>query len=102
MKRRHRRYRELREKRERLQRQLDLAANLARPRRVRTRAARYAAALAEQLGMITRPNSCSWCHRRRWLQRHHWNYDEPLTVTFLCQDCHSLADEMVWECADAG
>ena len=31
------------------------------------------------------------------LERHHWNYDEPLTVTYLCADCHAIADTMVWE-----
>ena len=33
---------------------------------------------------------------RARLERHHWNYDEPLNVTFLCVDCHSLADAMAW------
>lgn len=81
----------------RLQRHLDVALDYSRPRRLRTRSARYAAALAEQLGMILRPHGCSWCRRRRNLERHHWDYNEPLLVTFLCADCHHIADGMVWE-----
>ena len=79
----------------RLQRQLEIAADELRPRRIRTRSARYAAALAEQLGLIERPTSCAWCRRRRTtLERHHWDYDQPLIVTYLCRDCHPIADRM--------
>lgn len=78
----------------RLRRQLEIAADEARPRRIRTRSARYAAALAEQLGLIERPFCCSWCRRRRSLERHHWDYDQPLAVVYLCRDCHPIADSM--------
>ena len=79
----------------RLQRHLEISVDALRPRRIRTRSARYAAALGEMLGMITRPRNCSWCHRRARLQRHHWDYNEALNVTFLCQECHIVADMMV-------
>jgi hypothetical protein len=79
----------------RLRRHLEISLDLLKPRRIRTRSARYAAALGEQLGLITRPKCCSWCRRRLRLERHHWNYDEPLNVTYLCIDCHALADSMV-------
>src|SRR3954453_6650509 len=85
----------------RLRRHLDISLDPSKPRRIRTRSARYAAALAEQLGLITRPKCCSWCRRRRRLERHHWDYDEPLNVTFLCGDCHDIADPMVREAASA-
>lgn len=85
----------------RLQRHLEISLDLFRPRRIRTRSARYAAALAEQLGLIQRPKCCSWCRRRHRLERHHWNYDEPLNVTYLCVDCHSLADSMVLDASIA-
>jgi len=78
-----------------LRRHLDISLQADRPRRIRTRSARYAAALAEQLGLIVRPRACTWCRRRQRLQRHHWSYDEPLNVTFLCTDCHDIADRMV-------
>ena len=68
---------------------------MLKPRRVRTRSARCAAALGETLGLIERPVRCSWCRRRQRLQRHHWDYGEPLNVTFLCSDCHVIADSMV-------
>lgn len=80
----------------RLHRHVKLSLDAGRPRRLRTRSARYAAALAEQLGLIVRPLCCSWCRRRQRLHRHHWSYDEPLNVTYLCADCHAVADPMVW------
>lgn len=78
----------------RLRRHLEISLDLLKPRRIRTRSARYAAALGEQLGLITRPKRCAWCRRRLRLERHHWNYDEPLNVTYLCVDCHAIADTM--------
>jgi hypothetical protein len=81
----------------RLRRQLGRAADPGKPRRARTRAARYAAALAERLGLLTRPARCAWCRRRVKLTRHHWDYGEPLLVTYLCRECHSLADAMTRE-----
>ena len=79
----------------RLARHLEICFDSFRPRRMRTRSARYAAALGESLGLIDRPKVCSWCRRRQRLQRHHWDYEEPLNVTFLCPDCHTIADCMV-------
>jgi hypothetical protein len=79
----------------RLGRHLEISLDSLRPRRIRTRSARYAAALGETLGLIARPRCCVWCRRRRRLQRHHWDYAEPLNVSFLCPDCHALADLMV-------
>ena len=81
----------------RLRRHMDISLDPSRPRRVRTRSARYAAARGEQLGLIERPKGCVWCHRHRRLERHHWDYDRPLNVTYLCHDCHAIADPMVWE-----
>lgn len=85
----------------RLQRHLDISSDPLKPRRFRTRSARYAAALGEQLGLIERPRCCSWCRRRLRLERHHWDYDEPLNVTFLCTDCHDIADSMVRQAQSA-
>jgi hypothetical protein len=79
----------------RLGRHLDICQDPVKPRRIRTRSARYAASLAESLGLIERPRCCTWCRRRQRLQRHHWDYRDPLTVTFLCPDCHAIADNMV-------
>ena len=78
-----------------LHRHLEISQDLLKPRRIRTRSARYAAALGEQLGMISRPKGCTWCRRRLRLERHHWDYDEPLNVTYLCVDCHDIANSMV-------
>jgi hypothetical protein len=78
----------------RLGRHLEISLDMLRPRRIRTRSARYAAALGEMLGLIERPRCCAWCRRRSRLQRHHWDYAEPLNVTFFCTECHILADVM--------
>jgi hypothetical protein len=90
----HRRNRQSR-KWARLQRHLEICLDLVRPRRIRTRSARYAAALGEQLGLLIRPQRCSWCRSRRRLERHHWDYEEPLNVTYLCVDCHAIANAMM-------
>lgn len=85
----------------RLRRHLELSQDVLRPRRIRTRSARYAAALGEQLGLITRPKCCTWCRRRLRLERHHWDYAEPLNVTYLCVECHAIADSMVYAAGTA-
>ena len=85
----------------RLRRHLEISLDLLRPRRIRTRSARYAAALGEQLGLIARPKCCTWCRRHARLERHHWDYDEPLNVTFLCVECHDIADTMVYSASIA-
>jgi hypothetical protein len=81
----------------RLRRRLAHAADPGLTRRARTRAARHAAALAERLGLLERPARCAWCWRRVRLTRHHWDYDEPLLITYLCAECHTLADVMTRE-----
>jgi hypothetical protein len=81
----------------RLARHLAIAADPRLPRRRRTRAARMAAALAERLGVISRPRRCAWCGDRRPgdLQRHHPDHAAPLLVLWLCRDCHRIADNMM-------
>lgn len=61
----------------------------------RHRSARIASCAAERLGLLVRPTACQWCRSRRHrLQRHHWDYAAPLLITFLCPECHRLADAM--------
>ena len=79
----------------RLQRQLEIALDERKPCRVRTKAARYCACLGEKLALITRPKTCTWCHCRKPLERHHFSYLEPLNVVFLCRSCHDVADAML-------
>ena len=79
----------------RLRRHIDICLDFTKPRRLRTRSARYAAALAEQLGLLVRAKCCTWCRRKQRLERHHWDYEEPLNITYLCADCHAVADTMV-------
>ena len=43
---------------------------------------------AVQRGDIARPDSCSECGDKRKVVAHHWNYDLPYDVTWLCHWCH--------------
>ena len=52
----------------RLQRHLEISSDSLKPRRIRTRSARYAAALGERLGLIDRPRVCAWCRRHARLE----------------------------------
>lgn len=81
-----------RDRERRLARQLAIVADDSRPWPRRKTAARYAACLAEKLGLIDRPNGCEWCRQRRPLERHHPDHMEPLAVNWLCRDCHEIAD----------
>ena len=86
----------------RLHRQIEVARDPTRPRRIRTRASRYAASLAEALGLLQRPERCEWCRRRQRLERHHWDHHQPLEVIYLCRDCHQLADGPDFQLPHAG
>lgn len=53
--------------------------------------ARKAVQDAVRLGRIAKPDHCARCSRvvvRRALQGHHADYDRPLDVEWLCQQCH--------------
>ena len=87
----------LRRAESRLARALAINADDSLPWERRKRAARRAAAEAERCGRIVRPRGCSWCHERHVLERHHWSYQEPLNVTFLCPSCHEIANAIAKE-----
>jgi hypothetical protein len=80
---------------ERYERLFRICSDESQCRRVRTRAARYASALAEQIGWLTRPSHCEWCRRRLQLERHHFDYGNPLIVIYVCEDCHAVADSQL-------
>lgn len=44
--------------------------------------------LAEQLGWLVRPRSCSICQESRRLHLHTENYFRPMRVRPVCQTCH--------------
>lgn len=82
--------------RRRLAAHLGEVADRRKDRPRRHRAARAAAHAAEHLGLLIRPPECECCgDDEPKLQRHHWDYAQPLCVTFLCPDCHELADAML-------
>lgn len=90
-----------RDNRQGLDRQLRIAADEDKSPSVRKRASRTAAYLAERLGIIARPDRCSWCRHRQPLERHHPQHERPLEVIFLCRSCHMVANEMTWSEASA-
>ena len=51
-------------------------------------AARNAVGNALRDGRITRPLRCSECGINCIPEAHHEDYNEPLTVTWLCSECH--------------
>src|ERR1700722_20155558 len=85
----------------RLERHLEISLDCMKPRRIRTRSARYAAALGEQLGLIARPKVCAWCRTRSRLERHNLARSEALNVPFLCVECRVVANAMVARAASA-
>lgn len=54
---------------------------------------------AIQSGRLTRPDRCSDCGKKRFVEAHHWRgYRYPLTVRWLCRSCHRYAEgpERMW------
>lgn len=51
-------------------------------------AARQALNKAVQRGEIQRPDCCESCGGERRIQGHHADYDKPLEVEWLCENCH--------------
>lgn len=39
-------------------------------------------------GIIKKPNNCSLCGKEARLEAHHYDYNKPLDVVFLCCSCH--------------
>lgn len=76
----------------RLERAITASNNFKISKRDRHHAARRAAALAERLGLIDRPSVCQACFHSRPLDRHHPDHSNPISVEFLCKDCHKAAD----------
>ncbi len=41
-------------------------------------------------GELQRPEACSGCGRKGYVEAHHEDYFLPLTVTWLCRGCHRV------------
>jgi hypothetical protein len=50
--------------------------------------AHQAVHIALRNGTLTKPDTCEQCGSSRSLRAHHNNYDEPLSVRWLCESCH--------------
>lgn len=42
-------------------------------------------------GSIVKPTYCQHCGRESKLEAHHYDYNKPLEVQWLCKRCHSKA-----------
>jgi len=51
--------------------------------------ARVAVGKALRNGALIKPERCELCNENKRLQGHHADYDKPLTVDWLCADCHN-------------
>lgn len=47
---------------------------------------------ALEAGQLERPLTCEDCGAPGLIEAHHHDYDEPLSVRFLCTTCHGEAD----------
>ncbi len=44
---------------------------------------------ALRIGKLVRPEHCESCKKKRFAEAHHEDYSKPLTVRWLCTECHS-------------
>jgi hypothetical protein len=50
--------------------------------------ARYILQNAVACGKLIKPLRCSICYQEQLLEGHHYDYDRPLEVRWLCRHCH--------------
>lgn len=50
--------------------------------------ARQAVHYAVRKGRLTKPKECSRCGGKQRIQAHHKDYEKPLDVVWLCEQCH--------------
>ena len=41
-------------------------------------------------GKIIKPNKCEKCEQIKIVEGHHFDYEKPLEVVWVCRKCHSL------------
>jgi hypothetical protein len=85
----------LKKLRERYKRNCSICKDKSKSIETRKKSVRYASYLAERLGIIKRPKICNWCRQKKYLYRHHWDYEDPVDINFLCKNCHVIADYAV-------
>lgn len=61
-------------------------------RNTEKRAAAVAVNNALRDGRLVRPDTCDFCHEACEVEGHHWDYGQPLVVSWLCRRCHRIAD----------
>lgn len=59
-------------------------------RNVIQRRAGLAARRAVKTGLLIKPTHCEKCGKAARLYGHHWNYNRPLDVIWVCVTCHKL------------
>jgi hypothetical protein len=58
-------------------------------------AAQQAVKAAIASGKLEKWPGCAACKRKRDLEAHHFDYDQPLQVTWLCMKCHKATHAIV-------
>lgn len=49
-------------------------------------------------GTLIRWPGCAACHRKRGLEAHHCDYEQPLQVVWLCMKCHKATHAIARLC----
>lgn len=57
--------------------------------------AQQAVKTALQTGRLEKWPGCAACRRKKDLEAHHYDYDRPLDVSWLCVKCHKAAHAIV-------
>ena len=52
--------------------------------------ARQKVSYALRIGKLIKPNSCEFCNHKIKVEAHHSDYEQPLLVTWLCRNCHTV------------
>jgi hypothetical protein len=45
---------------------------------------------AVKAGRLVKPSICSFCGSSRNLRAHHSDYDKPLDILWICENCHRI------------
>lgn len=65
------------------------------------KAAQTAVMRAIRLGELVRPDCCESCEQQRKVEGHHDDYAKPLSVRWLCRNCHKAWHRKHGEAANA-
>ena len=61
---------------------------------VKRKKARVVVSIALRNGSLIKPTECQLCGKAGYVESHHASYDHPLSIAWLCEGCHGLADKL--------